>query len=340
MQNSFEKPDSGILTFKDIISLILRWKKQLLYVAIASIVISAIASFMITPLYQSTVVFYPTTNNSISNALLTDLNQRQKDALEFGAEEEAEKALQILQSSKLIGRLVRNYDLMNHYKIDANSGFKKMNLSGKISNNFKFSRTRYLSIKVEVLDEDPIMAAKMANGVLDLYDSIKNEIQLEVAVPALEIIRRQMQAKEKEINNLKEQIQKLGMEGVTNYIEQTRALAEEIYKARAGGNMNKVIDLVEQQKNLSQHGGQFTDVTETLLLELDRLSALRAKFERSEVDVKETLNNKFTVSEADVAEKRAYPVRKLIVLISLLASLFFALIVFAIYEKIKSEKLT
>jgi len=339
MQNTFEKPDSGILTFKDIISLILRWKKQLLYVAIASIVISAIASFLITPLYQSTVVFYPTTNNSISNALLTDLNQRQKDALEFGAEEEAEKALQILQSSKLTGRLVRNYDLMKHYNIDATSSFKKMNLSNKISSNFKFARTRYLSIKVDVLDEDPLMAAKMANGILDLYDSIKNEIQLEVAVPALEIIRRQMQAKEKEINNLKEQIQKLGMEGVTNYIEQTRALAEEIYKARAGGNMAKVIDLVEQQKNLSQHGGQFTDVTETLLLELDRLSALRAKFERSEVDVKETLNNKFTVSEADVAEKRAYPVRKLIVLISLIASLFFALIVFAIYEKIKSEKL-
>lgn len=339
MQNTFEKPDSGILTFKDIISLILRWKKQLLYVAIASIVISAIASFLITPLYQSTVVFYPTTNNSISNALLTDLNQRQKDALEFGAEEEAEKALQILQSSKLTGRLVRNYDLMKHYNIDASSSFKKMNLSNKISSNFKFARTRYLSIKVDVLDEDPLMAAKMANGILDLYDSIKNEIQLEVAVPALEIIRRQMQAKEKEINNLKEQIQKLGMEGVTNYIEQTRALAEEIYKARAGGNMSKVIDLVEQQKNLSQHGGQFTDVTETLLLELDRLSALRAKFERSEVDVKETLNNKFTVSEADVAEKRAYPVRKLIVLISLIASLFFALIVFAIYEKIKSEKL-
>jgi capsular polysaccharide biosynthesis protein len=248
MNASFESPSSGIVSFKDVLSLIARWKKQLIILAIAAIVISSVASFMITPKYQSTVIFYPTTNNSISNALLTDLNQRQKDALEFGAEEEAEKALQILQSSKLTERLVRNYRLMEHYKIDPKSHMKKTKLSEKISSNFKFARTRYLSIKVDVLDENPEMAAKMANGILDLYDSIKNEIQLDVAIPALEIVRRQMQAKENEINNLKSEIQKLGMEGVTNYIEQTRALAEEIYKARAAGNMSKVLDLVEQQK--------------------------------------------------------------------------------------------
>ncbi|MDP2176466.1 MAG: hypothetical protein Q8K70_11205 [Bacteroidota bacterium] len=338
MNASFESPTSGIVSFKDVLALILRWNKQLVVLAIATIIISSVASFMITPKYQSTVVFYPTTNNSISNALLTDLNQRQKDALEFGAEEEAEKALQILNSSKLTERLVRNYKLMEHYKIDPKSNMKKTKLSEKVSSNFKFARTRYLSIKVDVMDENPEMAAKMANGILDLYDSIKNEIQLEVAIPALEIVRRQMQAKENEINFLKTEIQKLGMEGVTNYIEQTRALAEEIYKARAAGNMSKVLDLVDQQKNLSQHGGQFTSLTETLLLELDKLSSLKAKFERAEVDVKETLNNKFTVSNADVAEQRAYPVRKLIVLLSLISTLFFSLVLFAIYEKIKDTK--
>jgi uncharacterized protein involved in exopolysaccharide biosynthesis len=338
MNTNFESPNNGIVSFKDILSLISRWKKHLIILGILAILLSSAVSFMITPKYQSTVIFYPTTNNSISNALLTELNQRQKDVLEFGAEEEAEKALQILQSSKLTERLVRNYKLMEHYKIDPKSNMKKTKLSQKISSNFKFSRTRYLSIKVDVLDENPEMAAVMANGILDLYDSIKNEIQLEVAIPALEIVRRQMQAKENEINNLKTEIQKLGMEGVTNYIEQTRALAEEIYKARSAGNMNKVLDLVEQQKNLSQHGGQFTSLTETLLLELERLSALKAKFERAEVDVKETLNNKFTVSGADVAEQRAYPVRKMIVLLSLLSTLFFSLVLFAIYEQVIVKK--
>lgn len=310
----------------------------MIILGIISIVVSSVASYMITPKYKSTVIFYPTTNNSISNALLTDLNQRQKDPLEFGEEEEAEKALQILQSSKLTERLVRNYKLMEHYKIDPNSSMKKMKLANKIGSNFSFSRTRYLSIRVDVLDEDPKKAAEMANGILDLYDSIKNEIQLEVAVPALEIVKRQMQAKENEVNNIKAELLKLGMEGVTNYEEQSRALAEEMYKARAKGDMSRVNDLMEQQKTLVQFGGQFTALTETLQLELDKLSDLKAKYERAEVDVKETLKNKFTVSAADVAEQRSYPVRKLIVLVSLICTLAFSAIFFAIYEKFRPAK--
>ncbi len=102
--------------------------------------------------------------------------------------------------------------------------------------------------------------------------------------------------------------------------------------------MNKVNDLVEQLKSLVEFGGQFITLKETLELELDKLSDLKAKYERAEVDVKETLNNKFTVSGADVAEQRAYPVRKLIVLIALLTTLAFSLIFFAIYEKVKLKK--
>ncbi len=335
MQNSFEEIGNGLITFKDVIALFSRWRKQLIILGVLSVIVSSVVSFMITPKYQSTVIFYPTTNNSISNALLTDLNQRQKDPLEFGEEEEAEKALQILQSSKLTERLVRNYKLMEHYKIDPNSSMKKMKLANKIGSNFSFSRTRYLSIRVDVLDEDPKKAAEMANGILDLYDSIKNEIQLEVAIPALDIVKRQMQAKEQEVNNIKNELYKLGTEGVTNYEEQSRALAEEMYKARAKGDMKRVDDLMEQQKTLVQFGGQFTALTETLQLELDKLSDLKAKFERAEVDVKETLKNKFTVSAADVAEQRAYPVRKLIVLVTLICTILASAVFFAIYEKIK-----
>lgn len=337
MQNQFEEIGNGLITFKDVVALFSRWRKQLIVLGLVSIVVSSIISFMLTPKYQSTVVFYPTTNNSISNALLTDLNQRQKDPLEFGAEEEAEKALQILQSSKLTERLVRNYNLMEHYKIDPKSSLRKTKLANKIGANFSFSRTRYLSIRVDVMDEDAQMAAKMANGILDLYDSIKNEIQLEVAIPALDIVKRQMQAKENEINNIKTELQKLGSEGVTNYEEQSRALNEEIYKARSAGKMDKVSDLIEQLKSLVQFGGQFTALTETLQLELDKLSDLKAKYERAEVDVKETLNNKFTVSGADVAEQRAYPVRKLIVLVSLICTIGFSAIFFAVYEKLRKK---
>ena len=340
MQNQFEEQSSknGLITFNDVMALFMRWKRQLVIVGISAIVLSAALSYLITPKYKASVIFYPTTNNSISNALLTDLNQRQKDPLEFGEEEEAEKALQILQSSRLTERLVKNFNLMKHYKIDENSSLKNTKLQNKIESNISYSRTRYLSIKIDVLDEDPNTAADIANGVANLYDTIKNEIQQEVAVPALAIMKRALDSKQQEVNDIKGKMQKIGEDGVTNYEEQSRALAEEIYKARSRGDISKVNDLMQEQKNLVQFGGEFTSLTETLVLELEKLSDLQQKYEKAEIDVKERLNNKFTVSAAGAAEQRAYPVRKLIVLVALISAFAAASIFFAIYEKIKGVK--
>lgn len=330
--------DNGLITFNDVIALFIRWKKQMIIIGITAIVLSAALSFLITPKYKATAIFYPTTNNSISTALLTDLTQRQKDPLEFGEEEEAEKALQILQSSQLTERLVRNFKLMDHYKIKPDEPLKYTKLQDKIDENITFTRTRYLSIRIDVLDEDPQFAADMANGISNLYDSIKNDIQKEVAVPALAIMRRALEAKQNEVNDLKQQLIKIGNDGITNYEEQSRALAEEIYKARSGNSSKRLDDLIEQQKILVSFGGQYTSLSETLLLELEKLSNLKAKFEKAEVDVNESLKNKFTVSTASPAEQRAYPVRKLIVLIALITSLAAAAVFFAVYEKIKGRK--
>lgn len=340
MQNQFEEQGSknGLITFNDVMALFTRWKRQLIIVGISAIVLSAALSYLITPKYKASVIFYPTTNNSISNALLTDLNQRQKDPLEFGEEEEAEKALQILQSSRLTERLVKNFDLMKHYKIDENSSLKNTKLQNKIESNISYSRTRYLSIKIDVLDEDPKKAADIANGIANLFDTIKNEIQQEVAVPALAIMKRALDGKEAEVNEIKAKMLKIGQDGVTNYEEQARAVAEEIYKARSAGKMDKVNALMEEQKNLVQFGGEFTSLYVTLELELEKLADLKQKYEKAEIDVKERLNNKFTVSAAGIAEQRAYPVRKLIVLIALISALAAASIFFAIYEKIKGVK--
>ncbi len=322
--------------FIEIISIWWKYRKILIVLAIAAVLISAIfsAPFFIKPKFKSTAIFYPTTNNSISNALLTELNTRAKDPLAFGEEEEAEKALQILQSSKLQDRLIKTFDLMNHYEIK-NSSTPNADLSKKISSNITYSRTRYLSIKIEVLDNDPLIAQAIANGILNLYDTIKNEIQLEVAKPALEIVKRALEAKEAQLEGIRTGMRKLGEAGVTNYEEQSRALAEEIYKARASGIMSKVSDLIEQQKNLVEFGGSSISLKEQLELEEEKLSDLRLKYEKAEVDVREKLQNLFIVSNADQPEKKSYPVRWLIVVTSLITSLLFGGLALYIYEKNK-----
>lgn len=332
-----EKP----LTLVDIVNFFWRWRKALIIITVVSGIASIIwTSPLITkPKYKATHVFYPTTNNSISNALLTELNQRQKDPLEFGEEEEAEKALQILQSSNLMSRLVRNFNLLKHYDIDPKKeAHPQTALDNKIKENMSFTRTRYLSINIEVMDEDPQMAADLANGIAALYDTIKTEIQQQVAVPALQIVERALKDKQNKITGLKDQLRDLGNKGITNYEEQSRALAEEIYKAQSSGKVGKMQDLMEQQKTLVASGGDFIALNELIKLEADKESSLISQYEKRQVDVKETLSHKFTVSAASKPEIKAWPKRSLVLIMTILAAFAAGSVLLLGYELVSQKR--
>ncbi len=195
------KRSSFSFDFIDIIEFFFRWKWHLLIITALAAIAAGIFSgpAFITPKYKATVIFYPSPRNSIANSLLPDIGQRQRDPLEFGEEEDAEKALQILESSTLTGRLVRNFDLMNYYGIKGTQKFPLTQLSYRIKENISFKRTEFLSVQITVLDADPEMAAKIANGIANLYDTIKTEIQRQVAEQGLKIVEQQYKSKRKRL---------------------------------------------------------------------------------------------------------------------------------------------
>ncbi len=218
-------------SFRDILIFLYQWRKHLIIISVIAIIASSIftAPMFMTPQFQSEVEFYPTTINSIGNAFFTEFNQREADVLAFGEEEEAENALQLLQSSSVQNRIVRNFNLMEHYGIDPEKEDKPQTKLGKMmGNNFSYSRTKGLSVKISVLDEDPVFAAKVANGIALIYDTVKTEIQQQVAKEALAIVEEEYTEKRKEVQEIRERLQAIANRGVTNYDEQSRALAEKI----------------------------------------------------------------------------------------------------------------
>jgi len=323
-------------TFSDILRFLIRWRKHLIIIGIIAAVISAAGSYLITPRYEAEVVFYPTTVNSIGNAMFTDLNKREADVLAFGEEEEAENALQILKSDKLSSRIIKNFDLMKHYDIDPNGKYPKTKLQEKMKKNIKFNRTRYLSVSIQVLDEDPIMAAKLANGIAASYDSVKTEIQQEVAREAFVIIEEEFKNKEKEVWDLKVGLQKLGEKGILDIEKQAQSISESLYAARARGNNSvQIRELIAEKDTLAKYGSEYTNLYETLILELEELSELRKRYKKAKVDVEKTIPHKFIVSNASAPEKKALPNRKLIVLLGTTATFLMACVVLLFIEQRK-----
>ena len=323
-------------TFSDILRFLIRWRKHLIIIGIIAAVISAAGSYLITPRYEAEVVFYPTTVNSIGNAMFTDLNKREADVLAFGEEEEAENALQILKSDKLSSRIIKNFDLMKHYDIDPNGKYPKTKLQEKMKKNIKFNRTRYLSVSIQVLDEDPIMAAKLANGIAASYDSVKTEIQQEVAREAFVIIEEEFKNKEKEVWDLKVGLQKLGEKGILDIEKQAQSISESLYAARARGNNSvQIRELIAEKDTLAKYGSEYTNLYETLILELEELSELRKRYKKAKVDVEKTIPHKFIVSNASAPEKKALPNRKLIVMLGTAATFLMACVVLLFIEQRK-----
>jgi uncharacterized protein involved in exopolysaccharide biosynthesis len=324
-------------TFSDILSFILRWKKHLIIIGIIAAVVCAAGSYLITPKYEAEVVFYPTTVNSIGNAMFTDLNKRESDVLDFGEEEEAENALQILKSEKLSSRIVQNFDLMKHYEIDPNGSFPRTKLQEKMKTNLSYNRNRYLAISIKVLDEDPTMAANLANGIAATYDSVKTEIQREVAREAFAIVDQEFRNKEKEVWELKLGLQKLGEKGILDIEKQAQSISESLYgmKASNSGSQARIKELQSEKDTLAKYGSEYTNLYETLILELEELSMLRKRHKKSKVDVEKTLPHKFVMSNASAPEKKALPNRKLIVLLGTASTLLLACVYLLFIEQRK-----
>jgi uncharacterized protein involved in exopolysaccharide biosynthesis len=125
----------------------------------------------------------------------------------------------------------------------------------------------------------------------------------------------------------------LGSKGIYSFEEQSKAITE---LAGKGGNQSYI---TKQQNSLAQYGSEALSSQETLVLELEKLSELRKKLEQANVDVNGNLSNVFILQEASVSEKKAYPVRWIIVVVSTFGSFVFGCILILFKEKLSQINL-
>jgi uncharacterized protein involved in exopolysaccharide biosynthesis len=351
-----------------VVEFLVKWKTPILVVTMLAAVASVIFSgpTFIKPRFKSTVVFYPATTNSVSKALLNENAYDRSDPLEFGEEEQAEQLIQILYSDEIRQFIIDKYDLMNHYDIKPNSKFRYTQLAKKFGDNIRFRRTEYSSVEIEVLDTDPQIAANIANDIAALLDETKNKIQQEQATKALQIVETQYLAKRDLVNRLNDSLNQFRSMGIFDYDMQIDHITDVYVQAVAGisdakaklqvlrnkgiadtdtgivnnesrlsGSEATARELQKQLDLLGRFGGAYNSVKEQLEKENEELVKLRQRYDRAKVDVDEVLPVKFVVNSAKVAEKKTYPLRSLIVLLSTFGAFLFTLLILIAVENYK-----
>ncbi|MEI6817863.1 MAG: hypothetical protein WCL14_14750, partial [Bacteroidota bacterium] len=226
----------------------------------------------------------------------------------------------------------------------------------EFESNVSFERTEFMSVKIEVMDEDPEVAANMANTISDLVDSMKTKIQHERAYQSFIIVEAAYKDKLKRMNEIEDSMQNLRAHGIFDYESQSAMYNEEytkassIYenekaslpvlekyrkeddtlvittKARIKGAEAKMKTMKAQLDNVAKYGGANVTMAQEMGWQRKALADLREKYAKARIDLDQTLSNKFVVNKALKAEKKSYPIRWLIVVFSTLSALFLSVI--------------
>lgn len=321
------------------------WRWPLIIVTLAAAVLAAVFSspYFIKPKYKSTVTVFPTTTNSLSKALLPQqFASRGQDILEFGAEEQAEQLLQILNSDEIRDRIIEKFNLLEHYDIDTTGKYSRTELYKTYDDNIEYRRTEFMSVEINVMDTDPEMAADIANEIVVLLDEVKNRIQKERAKKGLRIIAGEYQALKEEVKSLEDSLTTLRFKGVHDYETQSAVLSEQLATALIEkGPDNDAVEAIESKLDtLAKYGGVYVSLRDESQYLKEELVKLKTKYDQAKVDVSETLPASFKVNNAFPAEKKSYPTRWLIVVLAALGAFVVTLIVILVYDTIRNSRKT
>ncbi len=325
-----EFDSSGLLFF------MYKWRKPLIIVFVISVLASLLFSspWFITPKYKSTVIMFPVATNSVSKVLISQTSAIKEDILGFGEEEQAEQMLQILNSNKIRDKVIEKFDLMKHYDIDTSSKYKMTKLIREYESNITYRRTEYMAVRVWVLDKDPVMAANMANTIAEQLDSAKNQMQKSRAKMGLQIVEKEYRELEGEIQQIVDSLKWIGKQGVHDYESQSEVLNQQLAISISKGD-NRAVKAIEKRLDvLADYGSTFLSLKNALEFKTEQITLLKAKLEEARVDAEQELPQKFVVNDAYVAEKKSYPIRWVIVMISTFSVLLITILIILVLDNL------
>lgn len=323
---------------KYLCKLLIEYRKPVLIILAIAALFAIVFStpFFITPLYKSTAIIYPTSSNSISKVLISTTYQSEKDIMNFGEDEQTEQMLQVLNSNRVRDKVIERFDLMNHYDIKADSKYPYTKLNKLYDSRIKFRRTEYNAVKITVLDADAALAAQMANDITEIFDSTMNQMQKEVATQAFRLVEDEYNTLCAEMAQLEDSLNTLRKLGVFDYESQVEMLSQQLAIELGKGNTQGVSNIQKQLDIIAEYGGASYAINERLDNDRLQLSLVKSKYEEAKVDATEYIPHKFVVTSAFQAERKTYPVRWIIVTVTLLSTFLLLILCIVVFDRYKN----
>jgi capsular polysaccharide biosynthesis protein len=300
----------------NLLEVILKWKLHigiiLLVALLASILFSS--EMFIKPKYKSTALLYPS------------------NVAPYSDESESEQVLEIFNSSDIRDKVIQKLELAQHYRISPKESLYLSYLYGEYSDNVMIKKTPNDAIEIVVLDESPDTAVLIVNAIIVFFNQKVENLHKEKYKEVYELYQRQIDRKLHFLDSLKAHYQTISKEyGLLDYEAQSRELTKGILRTSNGGRVdNKEVNVLK--KNIEEKGAEMLLLKNMIENETSVYGKLSLEFDRARINYDRKYSHTSILSKPYAADKKSYPVRWLIVAISLLASFFFSVVLILILE--------
>ncbi len=313
---------------------IIRWWKHLGIICFVAALGGAIFSGprFITPMFESVVTMFPASSASISKAVLGG-----QDFLQYGNIEDAERLLQVLGSVAIRKRVNDRFGLMEHYGIKPGQTYRRTRFNQIYSENISSRRTQYGAVEVKVRDKDPAMAANIANQIAALADSVQNEMRLQRAQQAYDVALENYEGLKLELRLAEDSLREVMQTGIYDLGGQSSMLSRQLAIDLSAGNLRGVNAIDERLGVLGYSGGAFIFLSTKIHHISFHLATMQRRIQETRADLDNFLNFKFIIDPAIEAERKAYPVRWLIVFLATFGAGLMGIIILMILEQLASK---
>lgn len=292
-----------------LLKVILKWKWHICSVTALAIIAGAVFSGprFITPKYKSEAIIYP---NGLS---------------EFSDETYTEQMLQVIESQEIIDSVVAIFNLMEHYNIDPNYKYAKTALLGEYHDRVSISKTPYDAVKIKVLDNDPQMACDIANEIIRLYNVKFDNIHKTKKLEYVKMYENILTHKYNFIDSLKKELASIiGDNNMLNYLYLSKGNSIAYFSNSDNSNPQNISNAIA--------------LVELITTETEAYSEIKLEYENELLQAEGEMTYSNIVSRPFVADKKATPVRWIIVALCGIAALLLSILTVVAIEDIKTKE--
>ena len=309
------------LNNKTLLELALKWKYHLGVIALIAGVISIVLSspIFLRPKYKSTSIIYPV------------------NIKEYSKESYTEQMLEILNSGDIRDEMIKAFKLDEHYRISPQYQFYRTALYGKYAEEVTFRKTENEAVKITVLDTDPIIACAMVDSLRRFYDKKVQSLHRLKVVEEYNIRKNELTRLQKEMDSLSNALGDLGRKyGVMEITGQSEGISTAYFTAI--GNGRDVTKLQEYFDNVAAKSPE----ARSLMLRVEGASTQVVKIKElcddAYRELTKTITYSVVVTPPYVSDKKDWPKRSIIVLMSVIFTLMMAMVVIGVIENRNNTK--